>query len=55
MYYYDLDDDSRSEIKSVSRGVALDAKPSEDNLRALSTRAGGISEVQKKADAIIGK
>ena len=42
-------------IDAIRKRIALDAKPFEDNLRALSTRAGGISDVQKKADAIIGK
>ena len=42
-------------VDAIRKRIALDAKPFEDNLRALSTRAGGISDVQKKADAIIGK
>ena len=42
-------------VDAIRKRIALDAKPFEDNLKALSTRAGGISEIQKKADAIIGK
>jgi hypothetical protein len=42
-------------VDAIRKRIALDAKPFEDNLKALSTRAGGISEVQKKADDIIGK
>jgi|MDSZ01.3.fsa_nt_gb hypothetical protein len=54
-----IDDKLAADIKKLQDSIKLKAKPFRDALKTATTgasnRAGGISETQKKADAIIGK